>query len=40
MHVVIGEFRPKQGFEKEFVRAYGPDGDWVIFFGRDQAYIE
>ena len=39
MFVILWEFLPAAGREKEFERAYGPDGDWARFFRRDPAYV-
>lgn len=38
MYVILWEFRPVQGREAEFERAYSPAGDWARFFQRDPAY--
>ena len=39
MHVIIWEFQPKSGSEKEFERAYGANGEWVRFFKRGEGYL-
>ena len=40
MFVIVWQFRPKKGKEKEFERVYGPDGEWVTFFRKGAGYIE
>lgn len=37
-HVRIWKFRPPQGRERDFARAYGPDGDWAALFGKARGY--
>ena len=37
--VVIWEFQIRQGAELEFEATYGPDGDWVRLFRRDDAFV-
>lgn len=39
MYVLIWQFTPKPGFEKEFQAAYGPEGDWVRLFREGNGYI-
>ena len=39
MHVIIWEFQPKSGSEKEFESAYGANGEWVRFFKRGEGYL-
>ena len=39
MYVIVWEFLPKAGREREFEAAYGPDGDWARFFGRGPGYL-
>ncbi len=34
MFVVVWMFEAKAGAEEDFVRAYGPDGDWAQLFRR------
>ncbi|SRR5689334_10578562 len=38
MHVIVWEFEPKAGKEPEFLRAYGPGGDWAWLFARSPEY--
>lgn len=37
-HVRAWKFRPPEGREREFARAYGPDGRWAVLFGRAPGY--
>lgn len=39
MHVIVWEFRPKPGKEREFETAYGPAGDWVRLFRSGPGYL-
>jgi heme-degrading monooxygenase HmoA len=39
MFVIIWEFQPKAGREKEFAAAYGPEGVWAIFFKQAEGYL-
>ena len=39
MFVVLWEFEVKPGCEDRFERVYGPDGDWVSLFRRDNHYV-
>lgn len=39
MHVIIWEFQPKSGSEKEFEKAYGANGEWVRFFKQGDGYL-
>ncbi len=32
MYVIVWEFRTRQGREREFEEAYGPEGVWARFF--------
>ena len=38
--VLVWEFRATRGCEKEFERAYGPDGEWVRFFKSGEGYLK
>ncbi len=39
MYVILWEFRPRPGREREFEAAYGPDGDWARFFRGGDGYL-
>ncbi len=39
MHVIIWEFRARQGRETEFEEAYGPAGTWARFLERGEGYL-
>ena len=39
MHIVIWEFRAKEGLEAQFEEAYGPNGVWVQFFRRGDGFL-
>jgi hypothetical protein len=39
MYVILWRFRPVEGRESEFERAYGPSGEWALLFGRDDGYL-
>ena len=39
MYILLWQFRPKPGFEKEFESAYGPEGDWARFFRNGDGYL-
>ncbi|HET9399626.1 MAG TPA: antibiotic biosynthesis monooxygenase [Candidatus Acidoferrales bacterium] len=38
MFVALWEFKVKPGFEIEFERVYGSDGDWAQLFRKEAAY--
>jgi heme-degrading monooxygenase HmoA len=38
-HLRIWKFRPPQGREEEFERAYGSDGIWAALFGKATGYF-
>ena len=38
-YLVAWEFRPKQGAEKRFETAYGPNGVWAKFFAQGDGFI-
>jgi len=38
-HLVLWEFRPRPGRAKDFEVAYGPEGAWVRFFRKSDAYL-
>lgn len=40
MFVVLWMFEAKAGAEQDFVRAYGPDGEWAQLFRRSTGYLE
>ena len=39
MYVILWQFRPVEGRESEFERAYGPSGEWALLFRRDDGYL-
>jgi heme-degrading monooxygenase HmoA len=39
MYVILWRFRPVVGRESEFERAYGPCGEWVRLFRREEGYL-
>lgn len=39
MHVIIWEFHVRKDRVADFERVYGPEGDWVQFFRKGDAYI-
>jgi heme-degrading monooxygenase HmoA len=39
VHVILWEFRARPGLEREFEKAYGPDGVWARFFRRGDGYL-
>lgn len=39
-YIVIWEFQVKPGCTAEFVKAYGPDGDWAQMFSRSPEFIQ
>ena len=38
MFVTLWEYEVKRGSEELFEKAYGPEGDWVRLFRRDERY--
>jgi len=38
-HVIVWEFRAREGLDRDFVRAYAADGDWARLFGRSQGFL-
>ena len=38
VHVIVWEFRPQEGKDAEFERAYGSDGVWARLFARSPDY--
>jgi hypothetical protein len=38
MFVILWEYQVKPGFENQFSRVYGIDGDWVRLFRQSDAY--
>jgi heme-degrading monooxygenase HmoA len=38
MFVILWQFQVKRGLEKEFEKAYGPEGAWAILFRASTAY--
>lgn len=39
MYLVLWEFIVREGKRAEFEQVYGPEGDWVRFFRRAQAFL-
>jgi heme-degrading monooxygenase HmoA len=39
MYVILWRFRPLEGLESEFERAYGPSGEWALLFRRGDGYL-
>jgi heme-degrading monooxygenase HmoA len=39
VYVIVWEFRPKAGREREFETAYGSEGAWAKFFKNGTGYI-
>jgi heme-degrading monooxygenase HmoA len=39
MYVVLWRFRPREGRQSEFERAYGPSGEWARLFRRGDGYL-
>jgi heme-degrading monooxygenase HmoA len=39
VHVILWEFRVREGREADFEKAYGPDGDWARLFRRAAGYL-
>jgi hypothetical protein len=39
MYVVLWRFRPREGRQSEFERAYGPSGEWALLFRRSDGYL-
>ena len=39
MYVILWRFRPLEGRESEFERAYGSSGQWALLFSRDDGYL-
>jgi heme-degrading monooxygenase HmoA len=38
-HLIVWEFRPRPGRERDFEIAYGQKGDWSILFARGRGYL-
>ncbi|MEW5800020.1 MAG: antibiotic biosynthesis monooxygenase [Bacteroidota bacterium] len=38
-YIYIWQFKVMAGKEKEFERAYGPEGDWVQLFRQSKGYL-
>jgi heme-degrading monooxygenase HmoA len=38
-HVLIWEFRVREGHVAEFETTYGPDGAWAVLFRRARGYL-
>jgi heme-degrading monooxygenase HmoA len=38
VHVILWEFEPKPGKDREFEMAYGPGGEWAWLFARSPEY--
>jgi heme-degrading monooxygenase HmoA len=39
MYVILWRFRPLEGQESEFERAYGPSGEGALLFVREDGYL-
>jgi catechol 2,3-dioxygenase-like lactoylglutathione lyase family enzyme/heme-degrading monooxygenase HmoA len=39
VYVVVWQYRPLENKEREFRKAYGPDGVWVEFFRKGKGYL-
>ena len=39
MYVIVWRFRPEEGRESEFERAYGVSGQWALLFGRGDGHL-
>ncbi len=39
MYVLVWRFRPLEGRESAFERAYGPSGEWALLFRRHDGYL-
>lgn len=39
-HLILWEFRPRPGSEREFEIAYGPRGEWAAFFAKGEGYLD
>ncbi len=39
MYIIIWKFTVKEGSEKDFEKAYGPSGEWAMFFKNGQGYL-
>jgi hypothetical protein len=37
--LIMWEFRPRPGAEKQFEEAYGPDGSWARLFALDREFV-
>ena len=40
MFVVVWMFEAKAGAEEDFVRAYGPEGEWAKLFRRSAGFVD
>jgi len=38
-YLIAWQFRPKEGSERRFEAAYGPNGVWAKFFMRGEGYV-
>ena len=38
-HLILWEFRPRPGSEREFEIAYGPRGEWAALFAKGEGYL-
>ncbi|HRX41034.1 MAG TPA: hypothetical protein P5072_16475 [Parvularculaceae bacterium] len=39
MHAYIWSYRVKPEWREKFQRAYGPNGEWAVFFARSPGYV-
>ncbi len=39
MHVIVWEFTPREGMEREFESVYGPNGAWAKLFARSARFL-
>ncbi|PYO68384.1 MAG: hypothetical protein DMD69_07085 [Gemmatimonadetes bacterium] len=40
MFVVVWMFEAKAGAEEDFIRTYGPEGEWAKLFRRSAGYVD
>ena len=38
-HLIVWEFRPRPGMEREFEIAYGPGGEWAALFAKSEGHL-
>ncbi len=39
MHVIVWEFKPREGVERDFEAVYGANGDWAKLFARSARFL-